>query len=136
MTVFLDTNVLLYAVSKSPSEAAKARVALGLIGNPDALLSTQVLQEFYVQATRVSRSDPLSHEQASLLMESRLRFRLVPVTQELVFAALASKKRWGLSYWDCAIIEAARVAGCKKVFSEDMQGGQDFGGVKVANPFA
>ncbi len=135
MNVFLDTNVLLYAVSKAPAEAAKARVALRLLDQPDAVISTQVLQEFYVQATRASRSDALSHEQAALLMDSWLRFRVVPVTVELVFAALATKKRWGLSYWDSAILEAARAAGCKKVMSEDMQDGQDFAGVRVVNPF-
>ncbi len=136
MSVFLDTNVLLYAVSKAPAETEKAKVALGLLDRTDAVLSTQVLQEFYVQATRSSRSDSLSHEQAALLMDSWLRFRVVPVTAELVFAALNTKKRWGLSYWDSAIIEAARAAGCKRVMSEDMQDGQDFSGVKVVNPFA
>lgn len=136
MSVFIDTNVLLYAVSKAPAEAAKAKVALGLLDRTDAVISTQVLQEFYVQATRASRSDALSHEQAALLMDSWLRFRVVPVTVELVIAALATKKRWGLSYWDSAILEAARLAGCKRVMSEDMQHGQDFAGVKVVNPFA
>ena len=135
MSVFLDTNVLLYAVSKSPVETEKAKVALGLLDQTDAVLSTQVLQEFYVQATRASRSDALSHEEAALLMDSWLRFRVTPVTVELVFAALATKKRWGLSYWDSAILEAARAAGCEKVMSEDMQDGQDFAGVTVVNPF-
>ncbi len=136
MNVFLDTNVLLYAVSKAPAEAAKAKVALGLLDQTDAVISTQVLQEFYVQATRASRSDALSHEQAALLMDSWLRFRVVPMTSELVFAALAARKRWGLSCWDSAILEAARAAGCKIVMSEDMQDGQDFAGVRVVNPFA
>ena len=135
MSVFLDTNILLYAVSKSPAETEKAKVALGLLDRTDAVLSTQVLQEFYVQATRASRSDALSHEEAALLMDSWLRFRVMPVTVELVFAALATKKRWGLSYWDSAILEAARAAGCKKVMSEDLQDGQDFAGVTVVNPF-
>ena len=108
MSVFLDTNVLLYAVSKAPAETEKAKVALGLLDRTDAVLSTQVLQEFYVQATRASRSDALSHEEAALLMDSWLRFRVMPVTVELVFAALATKERWGLSYWDSAILEAAR----------------------------
>ena len=136
MNVFVDTNVLLYAVSKAPAEAAKAKVALGLLDQHDAVLSTQVLQEFYVQATRASRSDALNHDQAALLMDSWLRFRVVPITPELVFAALATKKRWGLSYWDSAILEAARAAGCKRVMSEDMQDGQNFAGVRVVNPFA
>ena len=136
MTAFLDTNVLLYAVSKTPSEAAKVQVALALLEDRDAVLSTQVLQEFYVQATRPGRADALSHDQARLLMESWLRFQVVSVTPELVFAALATKKRWGLSSWDSAIIEAARSAGCKKVLSEDMQDGRDFAGVKGVNPFA
>ncbi|WP_367875103.1 PIN domain-containing protein [Luteolibacter sp. Populi] len=135
MRVFLDTNVLLYAVSTAASEKAKRAVALELLDDPEIVLSTQVLQEFYVQATRATRADALSHGQASLLIESWLRFEVVSVTVEIVVAALSTKNRWRLSYWDSAILEAARSAGCSVVLSEDMQIGQDFDGVKVVNPF-
>ena len=62
---FIDTNVLLYAISRNPEERAKAARANELLADPDLALSVQVLQEFYVQATRASRTDRLSHEQRS-----------------------------------------------------------------------
>ncbi|HVY97312.1 MAG TPA: PIN domain-containing protein [Solirubrobacterales bacterium] len=132
---FVDTNVLLYAVSRDPEERHKAQVARNLLGETDLALSAQVLQEFYVQATRESRSDPLTHEQAARLVESFLRFSLVDVTRQIVVAAMATRDRFGISYWDAAIIEAARALGCETVLSEDLSDGQDYAGVRVENPF-
>ena len=71
-----------------------------------------------MQATRFSRTDRLEQEQAMALVESWLRF---PVQE--------------LSYWDAAIVEAARESGCLTVLSEDLQDGMDFAGVRVMNPF-
>lgn len=133
---FADTNVLLYAISNRANEAAKAGVALALLDRQDIALSTQVLQEFYVQATRTTRSRPLSHEQASGLVESFTRFPVQDVTVGIVRAAIALKGRYGLSLWDCTIVEAARAVGCDVVLSEDMQDGQDLDGVRIVNPFA
>lgn len=73
---FLDTNILLYTVSNVPEEEAKARRARDLLEEDDWTLSVQVLQEFYVQATRASRPDRLSHGHAAALVESWLRFRV------------------------------------------------------------
>lgn len=132
---FVDTNVLLYLASKDPSERAKAERARDILSGTDLGLSTQVLQEFYVQATRVTRPDPLSHEQAEGLVESFLRFPTQETTVAIVRAALVTRIRFGLSYWDAAILEAARALGCGIVLSEDMGHGQDYGGVRVENPF-
>jgi predicted nucleic acid-binding protein len=132
---FVDSNVLLYAVSRDPEERHKAERARGLLGERDLALSVQVLQEFYVQATRESRSDPLSHEQAVKLIESFLRFPLIDVTREVMLAAMATRRRFQISYWDAAILEAARSLECEIVLSEDLNDGQDYGGVRVENPF-
>jgi predicted nucleic acid-binding protein len=70
---FVDTNVLLYAVSTAPAEQARARIARALLERPDLGLSGQVLHEFYVQATRPTKPDRLSHEQAMSLIEGFLR---------------------------------------------------------------
>ena len=86
-------------------------------------LSLQVLQEFYVQATRASRPDPLSHEHAARLVESFLRFPVQEITSAVVLAALATRQRFGISYWDAAILEAGRALGCDVVLSEDMREG-------------
>lgn len=133
---FADTNILLYAISRQAEEAAKAQVARTLLDRQDIALSTQVLQEFYVQATRPTRSHPLSHDQASGLVESFTRFAVQDVTVGIVRASLALKSRYGLSLWDCTIVEAARAMGCPVVLSEDMQDGQDLDGLKILNPFA
>lgn len=132
---FADTNVLLYAVSRDPEERHKAERARGILGERDLALSVQVLQEFYVQATREGRPDPLTHEQAAKLVESFLRFPVVDVTQQVMLAAIATRHRFLISYWDAAILEAARSLGCDTVLSEDLNDGQDFGGVEVQNPF-
>jgi predicted nucleic acid-binding protein len=132
---FVDTNILLYAVSRDPMEQDKAARANGVLAARDIALSVQVLQEFYVQATRASRPDPLTHEQATGLLESFLRFPVLDITTDLMLAAAATRQRFGISYWDAAILEAARSLGCEVVLSEDLSDGQDYAGVRVQNPF-
>lgn len=132
---FADTNILLYAVSRDPGEAHKAELARGILAERDLALSVQVLQEFYVQATRASRPDPLSHDQTVKLVESFLRFPVTDITTQMMLAALATRHRFRISYWDAAILEAARALGCETVLSEDLSDGQDYAGVSVQNPF-
>jgi predicted nucleic acid-binding protein len=132
---FVDTNVLLYAVSRDPEEQDKAARANDILTARDLALSVQVLQEFYVQATRASRPDPLTHEQAARLVESFLRFPVLDITTDLMLAAAATCQRFGVSYWDAAILEAARSLACDVVLSEDLSHGQDYAGVRVKNPF-
>jgi predicted nucleic acid-binding protein len=132
---FIDTNVLLYAVSRDPDEQDKALRANEVLAGRDVALSVQVLQEFYVQATRDSRPDPLSHEQAAELVESFLRFPVQEITTGVMLAALATRRRFGISYWDAAILEASRALGCDVVLSEDLSDGEDYAGVRVENPF-
>jgi predicted nucleic acid-binding protein len=133
---FVDTDVLLYAISRDDQEQAKRVRANGVLTDRDLALSVQVLQEFYVQATRASRPDPITHEQAVRLVESFLRFRTQEITAALVRAALAAHDRFGISYWDAAIIEAARALGCNVVLSEDLSDRQDYAGVRIENPFS
>jgi predicted nucleic acid-binding protein len=132
---FADTNVLLYAISHDPEEQEKSRRANELLSARDAALSVQVLQEFYVQATRVSRADRLTHQQALRLVESFLRFPVAQVTPAVMLAAMATGERFRISYWDAAILEAARSLGCDVVLSEDLSDGEDYAGVRVENPF-
>jgi predicted nucleic acid-binding protein len=132
---FADTSVLLYAISRDPKEQDKAARANDLLAARDVALSVQVLQEFYVQATRASRPDPITHEQAVRLVESFLRFPVADVTTDLLLAAAATRQRFGISYWDAAILEAARSLGCEVVLSEDLHDGEDYAGVRVENPF-
>lgn len=132
---FVDTNVLLYALSTAAAERPKAAAARTLLDADDLALSTQVLQEFYVQATRTSKADRLSHAQAAAFVEALLRFPVQPTTVALVRAALDACPRFRIAYWDAAIIEAARILGCPTVLSEDLAHGRDYDGVVVENPF-
>lgn len=136
MPRFVDTNVLIYSISDDPAAADKRSTAATIFDAPDLVVSTQVLGEFSVQATRPSRDDAVTHEQARLIIESLTRYPIQPLTYDVVEAALATRERYRISYWDAAIIEAARVAGCEEVLSEDLSDGQDYGGVIVTNPFA
>lgn len=132
---FADTNVLLYAISQDPAEEAKARQANELLAGRDLALSVQVLQEFYVQATRASRRDAIAHDDAVQLIESFERFPVAPITTEVLYAALATCERFRISYWDAAILEAARSLGCEVVLSEDLSDAVDYAGLRVENPF-
>ena len=132
---FVDTNVLLYAASTVAEEKAKARIALELLNSKDLGLSVQVLQEFYVQATRPGKLDRMNHGQAACLIESFLRFPVQETTVVLVKRSLDTKERFAISFWDATIVEAARLLGCSVVLSEDLNDGQDFEGVRVENPF-
>ncbi len=132
---FVDTNVLLYALSREPGEQGKAEQANDILASRELALSVQVVQELYVQATRDSRPDPLPHQQAADLVESFLRFPVQESSVDVMRAALAARERFGVSYWDAAILEAARALGCEVVLSEDLNDGQDYAGVRVENPF-
>jgi len=132
---FVDTNVLVYAVSRDPGERDKAARANDILLARDVQLSAQVLQEFYVQATRATRSDRLAHEEAVGFVETLLGFPVQHTTTAIVLAALETRERFGISYWDAAILEAARALRCEVVFSEDLGDGRDYDGVRVENPF-
>jgi predicted nucleic acid-binding protein len=132
---FADTNILLYAISRDPAERTKAQRANAVLAGGDVGLSVQVLQEFYVQATRASRSDAITHDQATGLVEAWRRFPVQDMTVELMVAAFETRRRFGISYWDAAIIEASRALGCAVVLSEDLDADTDYDGVRVQNPF-
>jgi predicted nucleic acid-binding protein len=132
---FADTGVLLYALSTEPDERAKADRARRILHERDLRLSVQVLQEFYVQSTHESRPDRISDEHALALMETFLRFPVQEATAVLVLSAARTAGRYGLSYRDAAIVEAARLSGCDVVLSEEISDGADYEGVRVENPF-
>ena len=132
---FVDTNVLLYAVSGNLADQRKRDLARLILQKRDLCVSAQVLQEFYVQSTRTTRPSPLTHQAASDYVVVFARFPVQPITVGIVTAAIATRRRFGISYWDAAIIEAARILGCTEVLSEDLQHGQDYGGLIVVDPF-
>ena len=135
MTAFLDTNVLLYAVSRVPEDAEKRERAWTLIEGGDLALSLQVLQEFYYQATRPSRTDRLIHEEAMEFLDKWRRFPVQETNLALLDAGFEIQRRHKFNFWDCMILAAARAQGCDLLWTEDMDDGGVVDGVRIADPF-
>jgi predicted nucleic acid-binding protein len=130
----LDTNVLVYA--DAADDPVKQRRAVELIttlrATGEAVLSTQVLQEYTNVALRKLRLPP------SLIRERLAfyrRFDLVPASPDLIAGALDIHVLHGLSFYDALIVQAAAVSGCQRLLSEDMQDGAVLAGVQIENPF-
>lgn len=132
---FVDTNILLYAISRDAAEEGKAMIANEILDAGEIGLSVQVLQEFYVQATRATREDAITHDEAAGLVEAWCRFPVQVTSVDVMRAALATRSRFGISYWDAAILEAARTLGCSVVLSEDLDDATDYDGIRVEDPF-
>ena len=131
---FLDTDVLVYAVSSAESDAVKQAKALELIRESHFGLSAQVLQEFYVTVTRKIRK-PLSPELAVALMDEYRVFPTVPTDYPLIVEAVELSLRHGISYWDAAVLAAAESLEAPTLYTEDLNHGQRYGQVLVLNPF-
>lgn len=134
---FLDSNVLVYSVDESPVEKAKHERAVELLSvRPESLVvSTQVLQEFYVVTTRKLKN-PLSEERAARAVRGIAKLDVIGVDAILVLAAVDTSRTVQISLWDALIIEAASRAGCERVLSEDLNASQVIRGVRIENPFA
>jgi predicted nucleic acid-binding protein len=135
MPHFFDTNILLYSISRDSDESLKRERAISLLEDDSGALSIQVLQEFYVQATRTSRSDAIPHELAAGLIEAWSRFRVQDMTLLVLYSALQIRKTYGFSFWDSAIVAAARALGCDRVYTEDLSHGQVVDGLAIIDPF-
>lgn len=131
---FVDTNILLYAISTAPEEAAKKQRAREILALPDWGLSIQVLQAFYVNAT-CPPQPAMRHEDAEATLRQLLLRPVADSNAALLLEALRLKARYQLSYRNAAIVAAAMQLGVSTLYSEDLQDGQEFEGVKVVNPF-
>ena len=130
-----DTNILIYAADTSPEETAKKGRATEVLKEEELGLSAQVLQEFYHQATRPRGRLAFTHNEALEFLAPLMALPIQPVTQELFTTAAGIADRFRISYWDAAILAAAMMLGCDAVYSEDLSHQQDYGGVRVINPF-
>lgn len=132
---FVDTNILLYAISPMAEESTKRDIALTILNDVDLCMSVQVVQEFYTQATRATRQGRLRHDEAASMVASWQRFPVLDLTMRIVEDAITASRRFQISYWDAAILAAARASGAATILTEDLQHGQDFDGVRIENPF-
>jgi predicted nucleic acid-binding protein len=132
--VFFDTNILVYAAVGTGVEEARRKRAMELIGSENFGTSAQVLQEFFVTVIRKA-SVPLSIEQALEWIEQLAAFPCQPIDSGLVRVAVEQSARYGISYWDAAILAAAEALGSVTLYTEDLNDGQLYGSVRVINPF-
>lgn len=131
---FVDTNVFVYAIdASSPAKRIRAQSLLSDLAD-SIVISTQVLLEFYVIATR-KLGKPLSPEDAERRVHELSGTDVVEMTVPLVRTAIALAQEHQLSLWDALIVESARARGCRRLFSEDLQHGRQFGNVRIENPF-
>lgn len=133
---FVDTNVVLYAYDASAAERHER--AAELVGDLGArrlgAISVQVLQEFYVNATR-KIAEPLDHEVALGRVRVLSRWPThAPGSQDVIAAARLGRDAQ-LSFWDAMIVRSAAALGCEVIWSEDLNHGQRIAGVTVRNPF-
>jgi predicted nucleic acid-binding protein len=135
--VFVDTNVLVYTRDRTDEE--KHRRALSWVAElwekRAGRLSWQVLQEYYVTVTR-KLDPPRERADAREDIASLVVWRPIATGLRTMDAAWAVEDRFGLSWWDALIVAAAQIGQCDYLLSEDLQGGQDFDGVNVVDPFA
>lgn len=131
-----DTNVLVYLFdADSPDKQARAREALReRLESGVVVVSTQVLQEFFVTVTR-KLARPLPAAEAEAALHRLMELLVVQVDPDQILAAAVSSRRDRISFWDALILTAAAVAGCEEVLSEDLQHGRSFGRVRIVNPF-
>ena len=132
---FVDTNVLVYAASSAVADQARRELALELLDRSDLALSAQVLAEFYSVATSKTKLN-MTHDDEVVLLQALACIPACPITRELVMEAAELRQRCQISYWDAAILAAAKRMGCHTVYSEDLNPGQVYDGVTVVNPFS
>lgn len=133
---FIDTNILVYAYDKD--EKSKNRIAKNILidcwEKKSGVVSTQVLQEFYVTVT-AKLSKKLSIDEASELITDFLSWPIEQVTPYDILDATTFQKRYKYSFWDSLIIVLAQKSGAEVLYSEDLQDGQKLGDLIIKNPF-
>ncbi len=130
--VFIDSNIFLYAIDRGqPRKRKLARklIQSALAGN--VVISTQVIQEFYAIATRKLGVSPLA---ARRVLEQLDNFEIVNIDRAIILDAIDCSILSQISFWDALIICGASAAGCKIVYTEDLNNSQIIRGVRIVNP--
>ena len=133
--IFVDTNILLYAISTSEAESGKTSVAQSVLQNRDWTWSTQIAGEFIRASTSSRKSQPLSLGEARKFIQAWSGFPMVPVDEAIVLDAINISERFQISYFDAQVVAAAKRQRCRQIFTEDLNHQQDYGGVSAFNPF-
>lgn len=131
--IFIDTNLIVYANDcRDPQKQRKAiELVKGLMDNGLGVISTQVLQEYSSVALSKLKQDHAIVLRQLTLLES---FDVVLIEPALIRRAIEIRSSYSISFWDSCIISAAESAGCDCIYSEDLNAGQYYSGIKVINP--
>ncbi len=134
---FVDSNVLVYAhdLSAGPKQRIAADLLASLWQRRTGCLSIQTLQEFVVNVTRRVEK-PLSISSATVVVEVLAEWQIHSPQASDVVAAMQRQQDFQISFWDAMILQSASRLGCQVLWSEDLNEGQNYGGVTVCNPFA
>ena len=134
--VFVDTNILIYAhdLDAGQRNTLSADILRYLWENRIGIISTQVLQEFYVNVTR-KIENPLPKSKARGIIENYLAWPVELNDAKTVLSASEIEERYTLSFWDALIVASARNAKAEKILTEDLNHGQQIEGILIENPF-
>lgn len=134
---FVDTNVLVYAHDLDAGErhAIAVRVVSELWETRGAVISTQVLQEFYVNATR-KIALPLPRSTARQVVRTYTAWQTEQIGPAEILVASELEEQHQLSFWDALIVAAAAKGGASRILTEDMPSGRTIAGIRIENPFA
>lgn len=134
--MFVDTNVIIYAydISGGYKREAAREIMADLWDSGSGVLSTQVLQEFFVSVTQKIPA-PIGTELAKGIVTDFLKWDVVINDGESILNAIEIHKKYKYSFWDSMIIEAAVKGGCSVLLTEDLSAGQRINGVEIKNPF-
>ncbi len=132
--VFLDSNIFVYSIDKySKKKQKKARELIKEVAaNNTIVISTQVLQEFYVATTKKLGAEPLAVKE---IINSFEKFEIITITLEMIKDAIDISLLNKISFWDALIVITAESAKCSVLFTEDLNSGQVIKGVTIINPF-
>jgi predicted nucleic acid-binding protein len=133
---FIDTNIIIYAYDVTAGKKHEtARIIISDLWDSGlGVISTQVLQEFFVNVVR-KIPKPIDKQQAKEIVRDFLKWHVVVNTGDSIIDAIDICLRFGYSFWDSMIIEAAIKGGATVLISEDLQDGQVVSGVTIKNPF-
>jgi predicted nucleic acid-binding protein len=134
--IFVDTNILIYAydISAGVKHVTAVRILSELWESGRGVLSTQVLQEFFVSVTR-KIPNPINEQHAINIVRDFLRWEIVVNDGDSILETASLVSRYRFSFWDCLIIQAALKSGCNILLSEDLSDSQVIESLQIRNPF-
>jgi predicted nucleic acid-binding protein len=133
--IFIDTNLIVYANDNRDTQKQRKAIELieKLMNDGLGVISSQVLQEYANTALiKLNQQHTIVLRQL-MLLES---FEVVLLKPALIRRAIEIRSAYAISFWDSCIISAAESAGCDSIYSEDLNAGQYYSGIKLSNPLS